>query len=108
MHDFTRQLQIYSTTPDIQRNQALFNFGYIPVRDSVQKKIVEISRDYLVNMGKASVAKRMINSDLPNSKDTNEVDDASELLTKLMNNPETAALLKALAINIRDFLLYSL
>lgn len=39
----------------------------------------------------------MINSDSSNNKDTNVVDDASELLTKLMNNPETAALLKTLA-----------
>lgn len=72
----------------------------IDFKEPLQELDPTTRQEKYVNMGKASVAKRMINSDSSNNKDTNEVDDASELLTKLMNNPETAALLKALAKNL--------
>lgn len=72
----------------------------IDFKEPMQELDPTTRQEKYVNMGKASVAKRMINSSSSNNKDTNEVDDASELLTKLMNNPETAALLKALAKNL--------
>lgn len=72
----------------------------IDFKEPMQELDPTTRQEKYVNMGKASVAKRMINSGSSNNKDTNEVDDASELLTKLMNNPETAALLKALAKNL--------
>lgn len=72
----------------------------IDFKEPMQELDPTTRQEKYVNMGKASVAKRIINSSSSNNKDTNEVDDASELLTKLMNNPETAALLKALAKNL--------
>ena len=72
----------------------------IDFKEPMQELDPTTRQEKYVNMGKASVAKRMINSSSSNNKDTNEVDDASELLTKLMNNPETAALLKAIAKNL--------
>lgn len=72
----------------------------IDFKEPMQELDPSTRQEKYVNMGKASVAKRMINSGSSNNKDTNEVDDASELLTKLMDNPETAALLKALAKNL--------
>lgn len=72
----------------------------IDFKEPMQELDPTTRQEKYVNMGKASVAKRMINSDSSNNKDTNEVDDTSELLTKLMNNPETAALLKAIAKNL--------
>lgn len=72
----------------------------IDFKEPMQELDPTTRQEKYVNMGKASVAKRMINSDSSNNNDTNEVEDASELLTKLMNNPETAALLKAIAKNL--------
>lgn len=49
-HSFSSLLRSYSNMPDIQRNQELFDNGFISIYDSVKSKTVKIERDELVNM----------------------------------------------------------
>lgn len=72
----------------------------IDFKEPMQELDPNTRQEKYVNMGKASVAKRMNSSESSNDKDAKQADDASELLAKIMNNPETAAILKALAKNL--------
>lgn len=49
-HPFSSLLHSFSTMPDIQRNQELFDNGFISIDDSVLNEKIKISRDVLTNM----------------------------------------------------------
>ena len=49
-HEFTHLIHSYCTMPDIQRNQELFDTGYISKYDLIKGDIVKISKDDIVNM----------------------------------------------------------
>lgn len=49
-HKFSSLLRSYSYMPDIQRNQELFDNGFIAINDSIKNEKTKIFRDELINM----------------------------------------------------------
>lgn len=49
-HSFSALLHSFSNMPDIQRNQELFDNGFISIYDSVKNEIVKIEKDELMHM----------------------------------------------------------
>lgn len=49
-HSFSSLLKSFTNMPDIQRNQELFDNGFISIKDVVKQKQVKIERDELIGM----------------------------------------------------------